>query len=200
MTPTSHPLAWPSFRPRTRREDQRRGTFSHAKKRIGIAAASERLELEVGRLGGEHLIISTNIRPTLGGRPAANAGQPDDVGVAIYFRLDGKPITLACDTFTEVSQNLAGLAGHIEAARRQESYGVQTAKEVLQAFAALPAPSETHTAPWHEVLGVSPSATADEIKKAFRAKAKTAHPDVGGSHDRMAALEAAKQAALVGAS
>jgi curved DNA-binding protein CbpA len=30
------------------------------------------------------------------------------------------------------------------------------------------------------VLGVEPNATLVEIKKAFRSKAQTAHPDVGG--------------------
>jgi len=34
-----------------------------------------------------------------------------------------------------------------------------------------------HDEPWHVVLGVSPSATADEIRRAYRAQIKQNHPD-----------------------
>lgn len=36
--------------------------------------------------------------------------------------------------------------------------------------------------PW-AVLGVAPGATADEVKRAFRARAFETHPDRGGDHD-----------------
>ena len=35
----------------------------------------------------------------------------------------------------------------------------------------------------YEVLGVSETATQDEIKKAFREKSKTSHPDKGGNEE-----------------
>lgn len=40
----------------------------------------------------------------------------------------------------------------------------------------------------YEVLGVAKDATPEQIKKAFRGKASRAHPDHGGSEERMAAL------------
>lgn len=48
---------------------------------------------------------------------------------------------------------------------------------------------------WWDVLGVKPDASDDEIKRAYRAKAKRAHPDLGGSTKDMEELNAARAAA-----
>ncbi|RIJ15999.1 J domain-containing protein [Henriciella mobilis] len=195
MTPQAFPLAWPSFRPRTHWSDRRRGDFTYAKKRIKIPEAAERLEVEVERLGGTNLVISTNIKPTITGRPAANQGEPDDPGVAIYFTMGADPITLACDTYESVAQNLAGLAQHIEATRRIERYGVQSAKETLQAFSALPPPKSDH---WRDVLGFEAGepVSAESVKSQYRALARKAHPDAGGSTEKMERLNRARDEAL----
>ena len=43
----------------------------------------------------------------------------------------------------------------------------------------------------YETLGVTPGASNEEIRLAFIAAARTAHPDAGGSDDRMAELNRA---------
>ncbi len=46
------------------------------------------------------------------------------------------------------------------------------------------------------VLGLVPGATAQDIKKAFKQKALVTHPDLGGKHIDMVALNKAKEVAL----
>jgi hypothetical protein len=197
MTPQAYPLAWPAFRPRTTANKRRRGHFTKDGRAVTLAAAAGRVQAEVERLGGRDLIISTNIEPTLSGRPRAGQAKPADAGVAVYFQLAGEPIALACDTFDDVAQNLGGLAGHIQATRTIERYGVQKAIESLRAFMALPAPAPGRK-PWRQVLGLHPeqSVTVETIKTHFRHYAQRCHPDKGGSAEAMNELQAARDEAL----
>jgi DnaJ domain len=42
--------------------------------------------------------------------------------------------------------------------------------------------------PWHEVLGLAPTATRDEIKRRYRELAKRHHPDMGGDADQFSRI------------
>lgn len=57
-------------------------------------------------------------------------------------------------------------------------------------------PSTVPRLVYHDVLGIEPGASTDEINRAFREKAKTEHPDAGGSNARMALLNRARERAL----
>jgi hypothetical protein len=188
--PQRHPLAWPPGRPRTK--VRRRGDFKSGERRITLEAAADRLDLEIGRLGGIYPLLSSNMELRLDGRPRADRGQPADPGVCVYFRLKDQPIALACDTFTEVAQNIAAIANHIDAMRRQERYGVATAAEMLRAFVALPAP-EQPARPWNEVFGVmAEAATEEHITTLYRVLAKrVAHDEA-----KLAELNVARDQAL----
>jgi curved DNA-binding protein CbpA len=48
----------------------------------------------------------------------------------------------------------------------------------------------------YEVLGVKKDATAEDVKKAYRRKARESHPDKGGDHDAMAAINQAADTLL----
>ena len=45
-----------------------------------------------------------------------------------------------------------------------------------------------------EILGVSEDSTKEEVIRAYREKARIAHPDTGGNHEDMAKVNAARDA------
>jgi hypothetical protein len=200
--PQRFPLAWPKHRPRTKGRKQGRFTYKngHETKAISTNMAMERLDAELNRLGAQLPILSSNIELRLDGRPRSGTN-PTDPGVALYFQLGGKPHTMACDTYTEVSQNIAALAAHIEATRAIERHGVATASEVLQAFTALPPPASTAPAAaiplgegvkWWEVFGVMREvADEDTINAIYRTKARAS-----GGGETLTKLNMARDAAL----
>lgn len=196
--PQAYPLAWPVHRKRRPWAARVRGDFSEkveSKTRlVTLDTACDRLEAEVRRLGGIYPLISTNVELRMDGRPRRDRAMPSDPAVCVYFQLAGKPYALACDTYTEVAQNIAAVANHIDTLRRQERYGVATAAESLQAFQALPGPGSAPR-PWEEVLELQRPVSASQIDVAYRRLAAKHHPDAGGSTAAMAALNAARDAA-----
>lgn len=205
-TPSRFPLAWPAHRPR--RAARKAGKFTMAgssgrQQPISVAAAMDRLEAEIGRLGGANALLSSNIDVRLDGRPRSGQGEPSDPAVVLYFTLKGKPISLPCDAYDRVAQNIAALAAHLEATRAIERHGVATGSETLQAFQALPAPDHVLPSrpPWRQVLGFPDSwpsdgmplqSARDHITRHYRAEAIKANHDQG----RLADLNIARDAAL----
>jgi len=67
-------------------------------------------------------------------------------------------------------------------------------RATFQGFLALPAPKGSH---WTEVLSLPKDAKRDDVRAAYRRLASTFHPDKpGGSHEKMAQLNAAQEQAL----
>lgn len=204
MTAQAYPLQWPRTRKRTPQDDQRIARFSKKTVRQGgwkqsraltLNEATSRLLEELGRIGADGIVVSTNLELRNDGFPRSGQRKPLDCGVCIYFTVDEKPRALPCDTYDTIEGNLAAVAAHIEATRTIERNGVATVSEMFAGFMALSSPTEKKKS-WHNVLGVSPIATKSEIEIAFREKAKKAHPDAGGSTEAMQELTQAKQEAL----
>lgn len=202
----AYPLQWPMARPRTA---SRRSAAFNKKVRVSgknydetksltVADALDRLQIEINRLGAEDAILSTNLPLNLNGSPKSNAPAPSDPGVALYFKIHGKPHCLPCDTFNRVADNVVAISKHIEATRAIERYGVATIAEMFTGFAALPAPGAARS--WREVLGgIDPDFTpaAAVIERRYRELAKERHPDQpGGSNAAMAELNRARDEAL----
>lgn len=158
---------------------------------VNIVTALERLEAELHRLGATDEILSSNLPVGVRGLPLGNRAEPTDPGIAVYFKLHNKPLVFACDKWDRVADNIAAIAQHIDALRRIDRYGVGRVEQAFEGYKALPQSTED----WREVLGVGEFATVEQVDAAFLQKAKEHHPDVGGTHEEMARLTAARDLA-----
>jgi hypothetical protein len=157
-------------------------------KLVTLAEARTRLSTELDRLIVMGPILSSNVELRIDGQPRSGLPPPRDPGVALYFQLNGRPIVLACDSFTDVAQNIAAIAAHIDAMRRMERYGVATTDQMFTGFLALPAPMVVDD--WREALG-NP-VTLAEAESNYRYSMRGAHPDApAGSHEAASKLNAA---------
>lgn len=157
-------------------------------------------------LGAREIIASSNVPLRRDGLPLARMAEPNDPGVAVYFErrvevpapvsLEWRPFVIACDTYAKVRWNLRAIGATVEALRSIQRHGASSMLEqAFTGFAALP-PARSEPAPWWEVLGVSKTASAEEIRDAHRRLALEHHPDRGGDAARMAAINQARDAAL----
>jgi hypothetical protein len=204
----AYPLAWPAGRPRTPSDKRKRARFarkegvyrdgarvSERTRELTVAVALSRLQDEIDRIGARLPVISSNVETRLDGLPRSGR-EPEDPGVALYFQLAGKPHCMPCDTYDRVADNIAAIAAHIEATRAIERHGVASLSEMFAGFAALPPPGPVFPRSWRDVFGFGTGpASLSDVEDRYRAMAQEAHPDKGGSHQRMAELNAAREAA-----
>jgi hypothetical protein len=107
---------------------------------LTVADALRRLFRELDLLSASNCVVSTNVETRADGLPRSDRRAPDDPGVAVYFQLHGKDRVLACDKWDRVADNIAAIAAHIDAIRRQDRYGVGTIDQAFAGYSALPAP------------------------------------------------------------
>jgi hypothetical protein len=188
------PLSWPVGWPRTTSPQKSR--FGH----WTLYNARTSLEQELRRVGASQIVLSTNIPIRLDGLPYSNAREPEDHGVAVYFRVKGEPRVLACDKWRLVVDNITALCKHVEAIRGQARWGVGSLEQALGGYRALVAMPPRKA--WHEILGVSPNAPWSEIETARVRLLEKHHPDKGGSgemaYDVNAAFAEARRLRAVG--
>ncbi|SCM79806.1 Heat shock protein DnaJ domain-containing protein [uncultured Pleomorphomonas sp.] len=183
---TAYPLSWPEGFPRSQRRET--GNF-----RTTLAVALKNVQDSLrlfGRDSGksvQDVILSSNV--TLG------VGSPSDPGVAAWFMWDGEQRCIPVDRYSTPAANLQAIHHVLEARRVELRHGtLALVRATFRGFtAALPAPGRK---PWHQVLGVRPSATKVEVDGAYKRLARERHPDVaGGSDALMAELNAARDLA-----
>ena len=169
----AYPLTWPAGWPKTNKK-----LSSRFKTTVPAALKNVRNSLVLfGKDSGTpttDIIISSNV--TLGNE------RPKDNGVAVWFTWEGKQLCIAVDRYDSVQENLQAIHLIIESRRTELRHGgLHLLRQAFSGFKALPEASGSET--WYKILGVKTNANADEIKSAYIAKAKTAHPDAGGSSE-----------------
>lgn len=187
MAAEAYPLQWPEGWPRT--PYNRRGP-SRFGKNLGFNQITK-LQSELRLLGVQHVVISSNVPLRQDGLPYSTETKRryDDPGVAVYFTLKGKALSMARDSYHTPWENIRSLILAIDAIRSIERHGGSTMMErAFSGFAAIAPP--TWKKPWRQVFGVKPDWRGD-ITALYREKAKNRHPDAGGSDQLMAELNVA---------
>lgn len=186
----TYPLHWPSGRPRTPIDRREQSRFQPGNRAQGVREVRD----EIDRLGGRNVIVSTNVRIRRDGLPYSSDRAPDDSGVAVYFDYRGGQKCFACDRWRSVEENLRAIFKTIEAIRGLDRWG---SKDFVDAaftgFTALPAPE--HSRPWWDVLEVDRNAGVDEIKTAYRRRARRIH-ESGADEQKLSELNVARDRAL----
>jgi len=182
----AYPLSWPEGWSRTqfrKSSNFKRTAPEFAGRRHSMEESCDFLADELGRLGAKKQILSTNVQRRLDGRPYSGQGQPRDPGAAVYFELKGKPVSLACDKWDRVEDNVWAIAKHIEALRGQQRWGVGSIEQAFRGYTALPGLGESEASSWWKTLGVPINAGPDQVKEAYRILVKKHHPDSGGDSE-----------------
>ena len=188
MTITAYPLAWPVGWKRTPAREQAAGRFSASKlssygpwkirESIAVAQAISRLLAELQRMGAqrEGIVLSTNLTLRQDGLPRSGQAQPRDPGAAVYWRdpFNGQPRCMAIDRHG----------------------GGEVLERTFTGFAALPASGAPRD--WQVVLELQDllMPTRADVERAYRRLAAQHHPDKGGSAERMAEINRARNEAL----
>ncbi|MEW8253739.1 MAG: hypothetical protein AB2747_05255 [Candidatus Thiodiazotropha taylori] len=159
---------------------------------------------EIRRLVGhrysrDEVIISTNLRLRRDGEPYATQRQPEDQGVAVYFKYKGKPMVFACDQWRYIHDNMQAIAKTIEALRGIERWGASDMMErAFTGFVALehqPEESYADVLQMGNRINKTDQEWLAEAERHFKILCKEAHPDHGGSNEELARLIKARDQA-----
>lgn len=130
---------------------------------------------------------------------SASANVPDQLAnrsydsyesdVTVTFVKNGRTVVLTMTTWSYPPTNLKALALCVNDMRMIDRRGVSNT--MASAFAQLAGPQVPVKRDPYEVLRVRPDAPIEVIEASYRALAKSAHPDAGGSEAAMAELNAA---------
>lgn len=177
---TAYPLAWPPGFPRTARRERGQFKTTLAGALANVQNSLRRFASDSGKKFGG-LVISSNY--------SLGVERPSDPGVSVWFAWDGLQVCIPVDRYDTIAANLQAIHHVIEARRVELRHGtLALVRAAFTGFAALPPPAEKN---WRTVLDLPGTPSLDIVEMAYRAKARTAHPDNGGSHEAMAELNAA---------
>jgi hypothetical protein len=185
---TNYPLAWPAGWRRTK--SRKDANFKRGGQRLSIADGVKRVieQLRLFGIPDWNIVVSTNVKPRLDGLPLSNQVEPQDPGVAVYWKKekDTQHKVMATDRYVKMADNLAAIAATLDAMRAIERHGGAVIMErAFTGFLSLPAPNT-----WRAVLSFQESEEPDleTVRNMYRNLAREVHPDLGGTDARMAEL------------
>ena len=197
-----YPLTWPVRVPRLDPSFRREARFGRivsspngykSKRPWTFARARDDLLAELQRMDVIEAVVSTDMPLRLDGLPRGNAADPEDPGIALYFKRvagDGyvRSYTMTCDLYTRLADNTRALVLTIESLRRIERHGSsELMEQAFSGFAALP-PATTGVPPWRSVLGIVGETNLAAVELRYRKLCLVHHPDRGGDPQRMAEI------------
>lgn len=185
------PLAWPDGWKRNSNRGRSKFKTSFARARDDLFRELRLMGVVNNWSNPNNIILSTNIPLRKDGIPYAGQANPKDPGVAIYFKYKGKNMVFACDTYLDVTDNLAAVCKTIEAIRGIQRWGASDMMErAFTGFTALPPPQSR--APWWQTLGFMQKPNKfDDVKNSYRQLSMKYHPDRGGDGKMMTVINQA---------
>lgn len=206
MTYTTRPIdQW--IGPETPTHRRTRSKFKTA-----VTSILSLLERELAFLGAKNVVLEVDVRPwdlRQDGGLRANA-RPQGPRVIVSFDSKHGPMRWPCDTFDRYEDNLYAIALTLEKLRAIDRYGVSGKGQQYTGFTAIPASTSMSTktdaawavlereAGWPDGLPLGrDERNRRTMEEMFRDAVKRAHPDVGGTDDRMAAVNRARETILV---
>lgn len=160
-------LNWPDNEPRTPINDRRgRSLFT-----MEFGRALRAIDGELQRFKAIDVVLCHNDN-----RRGNNLRDP---AAALYFKLGGRDISICCDLYYDVQDNIRAIGKIVEAMRTIERYGGQhLSQKSFTGFVALPPPKDV----WQILSlnkklgeGLSLKLRREYVMEAFRDKVKEGH-------------------------
>jgi len=162
---------------------------------LSMFDSTNRVLDELSRMGidREDIVISTNVELRMDGLPKSGKRAPSDPGVCVYWRRQKETRCMAIDRYDRVEDNVAAVAATLDAMRAIDRHGgAAILDRAFMGFTALAAPIS-----WWQVLKLSgPNVSEKEIQTAWRRLISDSHPDNGGSADKAAQINRARDQGL----
>lgn len=207
-----YPLRYPPGIGRTPRSQ--RQIFQHFD-RWQVQSVSDARDLllqSLKALGARDVIISSNTPVNGQGKLSGNSKEPEDTGVAVYFRLDRVEMEICCDRWIELKDNLYALSVQVNILRlqreidgsvfmqkstiphqhgkhessRQQKHQRQSQPSGGKRYKSKTAPQQQPSSrSWAIALGVKEGDSLEDIRKAYHRLAKKYHSDAGGDEEMM---------------
>lgn len=182
---TAYPLMWPPEQARTPSSKRLAKRW-----RYNFTTAAQDLADECRMSSIHDFVLSCGRQP--------GTASWMDVGAVLWFMQrigDAYAVSyMACDRFRDGTENVKAIAMTLQRLRQINDYGCYSVERAMRgaAYDALPPPQTAKPKrPWWDVLGVTATTPRVVIDAAYKALAKTMHPDKGGSAEEMAELNAA---------